>query len=115
MSLKYATVSSDNFVVAASSQSIIPWGCICSADIVHTWLMLPSMPCFKAVAFFSPLAIINTSSASIIVAIPTVKAVVGTLDMSLSKKREFACIVLSVNVFIRVLDAHEENGSLNAI
>ena len=41
-------------------------------------------------------------------------AVLGTLFTSFSKKRELAIIVSVVNDFIRVREANEEPGSLNA-
>ena len=46
---------------------------------------------------------------------PTVRAVLGTLFTSLSKKRELAMMVSVVSVFWRVRDVSDEPGSLKAI
>lgn len=46
---------------------------------------------------------------------PTVRANVGTLEMSLSKNRALASMVSFANVFTRVLDINDEPGSLKAI
>jgi len=46
---------------------------------------------------------------------PTVRAVAGTLLMSLSKKRELAIFVSVVSVLMRVRDESEDPGSLKAI
>ena len=46
---------------------------------------------------------------------PTVKAVLGTLFTSLSKKRELAIMVSVVNVLTRVRAHKEAPGSLNAM
>ena len=56
-----------------------------------------------------------TSWASITVATPTVRAMVGTLLMSLSKKRALATMVSFARVFTLVLDFSDDPGSLNAI
>ena len=55
-----------------------------------------------------------TSLASMTVPTPTVSARVGTLLMSLSKKRALAWIVSWLRVLTRVRDTREEPGSLNA-
>ena len=57
----------------------------------------------------------TTSRASMTVATPTVRAWVGTLEISPSKNLAFATIVSFANVFILVLDASDEPGSLKAI
>ena len=57
----------------------------------------------------------NTSLASITVATPTVKAIVGTFEMSSSKNRALARIVSFAKVLTRVLDTSDEPGSLKAI
>ena len=74
-----------------------------------------SIPLCKALALFSPSAIIKTSFAEVIVSIPTVKANLGTFVISLSKNLELAIIVFSVNCTFLVLDLKDEPGSLNAI
>jgi hypothetical protein len=53
-----------------------------------------------------------TSLLSKTVATPTVKAIRGTADMSLLKKRAFARMVSYARVFIRVLEARDDPGYL---
>lgn len=56
-----------------------------------------------------------TSLASMTVPTPTVRAMVGTLERSLPKKRAFARMVSFANVFTLVLETRLEPGSLNAM
>lgn len=56
-----------------------------------------------------------TSLASITVPTPTVRAIVGTLVMSLSKNRALATMVSFAKDLTRVLETNDEPGSLNAI
>ena len=56
-----------------------------------------------------------TSRASMTVPTPTVRALVGTFDISPSKNRALAMIVSCAKVLIRVLDTRLEPGSLKAI
>lgn len=56
-----------------------------------------------------------TSLASMTVPTPTVRAMVGTLDRSLPKKRALATMVSLAKVFTLVLDTRLEPGSLNAM
>ena len=115
ISLKYLTVSSCMSLVAASSQTMRACWCICRMLIGHIWLMLPSTAWRIAWALFSPLAIIMTSSASVMVPTPTVSAVLGTRLMSLLKKRALDFMVSMVRVLTRVREVREDPGSLNAI
>lgn len=46
---------------------------------------------------------------------PTVRAIVGTLVMSLSKNRALATMVSFAKDLTRVLETNDEPGSLNAI
>ena len=46
---------------------------------------------------------------------PTVRAVVGTFEISPSKKREFTMIVSWVRVFTLVRELKDEPGSLKAM
>ena len=63
-----------------------------------------------------PVATIKiTFRASITVATPTVNASLGTFSESLSKKRELAMRVSCVSVLMRVREASDDPGSLNAI
>lgn len=64
-----------------------------------------------------PSDIINklTSFASITVPTPTVRASVGTLDMSPSKKRALANMVSWLRVFTLVRDTRLDPGSLKAM
>ena len=48
ISLKYRYVPCFNSAVAASSQTMIAWGCICRAEIVHSWLTPASIACCRA-------------------------------------------------------------------
>ena len=68
----------------------------------HICEMAPSTTCCMARALLWPLQRIITSSALITVAIPTVRASLGTLLTSLSKKRELAMMVSVVRVLRRV-------------
>lgn len=56
-----------------------------------------------------------TSLASITVPTPTVKACLGTFDMSFPKKRALASRVSWANVFTLVLDTRDDPGSLKAM
>ncbi len=56
-----------------------------------------------------------TSLASITVPTPTVRAMVGTLERSLPKKRALATMVSLARVFTLVLETRLEPGSLNAM
>jgi hypothetical protein len=56
-----------------------------------------------------------TSLASITVPTPTVKACLGTFDISFPKKRALASRVSWANVFTLVLDTSDDPGSLKAI
>ena len=66
------------------------------------------MALLKAIAFLSPVTTTTTSLASRTVATPTVRAIRGTADISLLKKRALARIVSYARVLILVLDAREE-------
>ena len=49
------------------------------------------------------------------VATPTVSAIVGTLEMSLSKNRALATMVSFARLLTLVLDTNDDPGSLNAM
>lgn len=113
--LKYLTVFTLSSSVASSSQTKMAAGCIWKALTVHKWLMPSSMAMWRASALATLVIRIMTSRASITVPTPTVSAIVGTLEMSLLKKRAFATIVSWASVLRRVRDTKLEPGSLNAM
>ncbi|RNA29397.1 hypothetical protein BpHYR1_037618 [Brachionus plicatilis] len=69
----------------------------------------------NAKAFAEPVIKIITSLASITVPTPTVRALVGTLDMSFPKNLALAKIVSCARVLMRVRETKLDPGSLNAI
>jgi len=70
------------------------------------------MDLLRAKAFFKPVTAMTTSLLSKTVATPTVKAMRGTAEMSLSKNRALARIVSYARVLILVLEASEEPAKL---
>lgn len=69
------------------------------------------MALLRAKAFLRPVTTTMTSLLSMTVATPTVRAIRGTAEISLLKKRALARIVSYARVLMRVLDAKEEPGS----
>ncbi len=63
MSLKYLTVDILSSTVAASSTTIMPFGCICKLETGHMWLTPPSTHLWRARALLEPVAMITTSRA----------------------------------------------------
>ena len=76
---------------------IVTSGCFCKIDAGTCSVTGPSIISLIACAFFSPKAINTTFLACIMLALPIQIALLGT-SSSLSKKRELALIVFSVNL-----------------
>lgn len=74
------------------------------------WLTPFSMHCDSAIAFLLPVTTRITSRASMTVAIPTVRAMRGTAERSLLKKRALARMVSYARVLMRVRETREEPG-----
>jgi hypothetical protein len=66
------------------------------------------MALLRAKAFLKPVTMMTTSLLSKTVATPTVKAILGTAEISLLKNRALARMVSYASVLIRVLEASEE-------
>ena len=113
--LKYLTVLTCNSSVAASSTAMVESGCIWSAERVYMWFTPPSMHFCSASALCAPVTMMTTSRASRMVCTPTLRAVWGTLVMSLSKKRELARMVSSASGTALVRDERDDPGSLKAM
>ena len=85
-----------NLLAAALSNTTTTSAWFCNALAAHAVSIGPSIIALTASALFSPLATNNTFLDFIIVPIPIEIACVGTLLISLSKKRAFASRVFSV-------------------
>jgi len=74
------------------------------------WVYDLPMALLKARAFLCPVTITTISLDSKTVATPTVRAIRGTAETSLLKKRAFARIVPYARVLILVRDARDDPG-----